>query len=62
MVFACNLFENLEENFSELVLLLFSVVERVSIFCIKIKIRPRPNSTADRTKKKKVSDKILILS
>jgi hypothetical protein len=62
MVFACNLFENLDENLSELVLLLFNDVERVNIFCIKIRIKPKPNSTAERTKKKKVSDNILMLS
>jgi hypothetical protein len=61
-VLACSLLENREENFRELVLLLFKLVERVRMFCIRIRIKPNPNSTADKTRKKNVRDKILMLS
>lgn len=53
-----NLLENLEKFKS----LSFKDKDLVKVFCINKSIKPIPNSTADKTKKKNVKDKIFKLS
>ena len=48
--------------FNQFLLWLLKEAERKNIFWTKIKTIPIPNSTADKTKKKNVNDKRLILS
>jgi len=52
---------NLRENLIEL-LLSSRLIDLDIIFCVSIITKPKPNSTADKTKKKNVKDRILILS
>ena len=49
-------------NLKWLVLPSFKFIERVNIFCRRIITRPTPNSTADKIRKKKVSDNKFTLS
>ena len=53
---------NLVEFLKQLVLLFVKDIDLKKIFCISIITRPIPNSTADRTKKKKVKERKLTLS
>jgi len=54
--------ENRSENFKELPLVSFKLIDLIIICCTSIMIRPNPNSTAERIRKKKVSDNIFKLS
>lgn len=53
---------NRVENFIQEELPSFKLRERIKMFCSNINIKPTPNSTADKTKKKNVKDKKFILS
>ena len=54
--------ENLNENFKEFVFVSFKLIDLIIMCCTSIIIRPNPNSTADKIKKKNVKDSILRLS
>ena len=56
------LFKNLVDNLKEFCELSTKLNERNKIFWTSIKIRPKPNSTADNIRKKNVSDNIFKLS
>ena len=49
-------------NFKKLVSESFKLIERLTMFWNKSKIRPIPNSIAEKTKKKNVKDKTFKLS
>ena len=48
--------------FSQFFGLSTSCIERRNIFCSRIITKPIPNSTADKTKKKKVKESKFVLS
>lgn len=54
--------ENLEFNFNGLLLESFKLIERKMICCTSMITNPKPNSTAERIKKKNVKDNIFKLS
>ena len=54
--------KNLELCFDQFLLLSDKWIDLKKIFCSKIIISPIPNSTADKTKKKKVNDRRHTLS
>lgn len=57
-----SLFKNLVLYFTSFLELSFKLSDLVKTFCTKSRTKPTPNSTADKTKKKKVKDKKLALS
>jgi hypothetical protein len=58
----CSLLFKRDENFNELTFESFKFIERMIIFWTSIIIKPRPNSTADSIRKKKVRDRRFKLS
>jgi hypothetical protein len=54
--------ENLELCFKKLLEESFRLIDLRNMFCVSISIKPIPNSTAESTKKKKVSDTKFTLS
>ena len=54
--------ENLEFNFNGLLLESFKLIERKMICCTSMITNPKPNSTAERIKKKNVKDNMFKLS
>jgi len=57
-----SLFKNLVLYFTSFLELSFKLSDLVKTFCTKSRTNPTPNSTADKTRKKKVKDKKLALS
>jgi len=57
-----NLREKRSENFNEFVFVSFKFIDLIIMCCTSIIMRPNPNSTAERMRKKKVNDRIFRLS
>ena len=58
----CTLETNLKLCLDQFLLFSDRLIDLRNMFCSSIITRPIPNSTADKTKKKKVSDNIIMLS
>ena len=54
--------EKRSENFNEFTFVSFKLIDLSTICCTSIIIRPNPNSTAERMRKKKVNDSMFRLS